>query len=91
MSSPFFGLDVWRLRLCARSATARTRRPTNVANANTPGYSRQRVRAGESPPYTFPAFNRTGLPGQIGSGVTVASISRYGTPSWTCRLRRSCL
>jgi flagellar hook-associated protein 1 FlgK len=30
----------------------------------------------EAPPYTYPSFNRSGLPGQIGSGVTVAAITR---------------
>ena len=48
----------------------------NTANANTPGYSRQRVSMVESLPYTYPAFNRSGLPGQIGTGVTVATIER---------------
>ena len=75
MSSPFFGLDVGASGLRAAQQQLDTA-AHNVANANTPGYSRQRVRLVESPPYTFPAFNRTGLPGQIGSGVTVASISR---------------
>src|SRR5512146_983116 len=48
----------------------------NTANASTPGYSRQRVGLVESPPYTYPSFNRSGLPGQIGTGVSVATIER---------------
>lgn len=48
----------------------------NIANANTPGFARQRVQLMPSMPYTVPAFNRSGLPGQIGTGVLVASISR---------------
>jgi flagellar hook-associated protein 1 len=75
MSSPFFGLDIGASALRAAQQQLDTA-AHNVANANTPGYSRQRVTLVESPPYTFPAFNRSGLPGQIGSGVSVAAISR---------------
>jgi flagellar hook-associated protein 1 FlgK len=48
----------------------------NTANASTEGYSRQRVNLVESAPFTYPAFNRSGLPGQLGTGVTVATIER---------------
>lgn len=48
----------------------------NTANANTDGYSRQEVALVESPPFTYPAFNRSGTPGQLGTGVTVATIQR---------------
>lgn len=41
----------------------------NIANVNTPGYSRQRVNLETTPPIT------TGV-GQIGSGVTVSGIER---------------
>ena len=75
MSSPFFGLDIGVTGLRAAQQMLDTA-AHNVANANTPGYSRQRVRLVESAPYTFPAFNRSGTPGQIGSGVTVQSITR---------------
>jgi len=75
MSSPFFGLDIAATGLRAAQQQLDTA-AHNVANANTPGYSRQSVRLVESAPYTFPAFNRTGLPGQIGTGVTVASVTR---------------
>ena len=75
MSSPFFGLDIGVSGLRAAQQMLDTA-AHNVANANTPGYSRQRVKLIESAPYTFPAFNRSGMPGQIGSGVTVQSITR---------------
>ncbi len=75
MSSPFFGLDIGVTGLRAAQQQLDTA-AHNVANANTPGYSRQRVTLVEAPPYTFPAFNRSGLPGQVGSGVSVASIMR---------------
>jgi flagellar hook-associated protein 1 FlgK len=48
----------------------------NIANASTPGYSRQRAQIVAAPPLGLPAFNRTGLPGQLGTGVTITSISR---------------
>jgi flagellar hook-associated protein 1 FlgK len=48
----------------------------NIANASTPGYSRQRAEIVASPPFSLPAFNRTGLPGQLGTGVTISSIYR---------------
>jgi flagellar hook-associated protein 1 len=75
MSSPFYGLDIGASALRAAQQMLDTA-AHNVANANTPGYSRQVVSLVESPPYTFPAFNRSGLPGQVGSGVTVAAITR---------------
>jgi flagellar hook-associated protein 1 FlgK len=75
MSSPFFGLDIGVSALRAAQQMLDTA-AHNVANANTPGYSRQRVSLVESPPFTYPSFIRTGLPGQIGSGVTVGAITR---------------
>ncbi len=75
MSSPFYGLDIGASALRAAQQMLDTA-AHNVANASTPGYSRQRVSLVASPPYTYPAFNRSGLPGQIGSGVTVAAITR---------------
>jgi len=48
----------------------------NIANASTPGYSRQRAELVAAPPFSYPAFNRSGLPGQLGTGVTISSIDR---------------
>jgi flagellar hook-associated protein 1 FlgK len=75
MSSPFFGLDIGASALRAAQQQLDTA-AHNVANASTPGYSRQVVSLVESPPYTLPSLDRSGLPGQIGSGVTVAAITR---------------
>jgi flagellar hook-associated protein 1 FlgK len=75
MGSPFFGLDIGASALRAAQQQLDTA-AHNVSNANTPGYSRQQVTLVESPPYSLPAFNRTGMPGQVGSGVTVAAITR---------------
>jgi flagellar hook-associated protein 1 len=75
VSSPFFGLDIGASALRSAQQLLDTA-SHNVANANTPGYSRQRVSLVAAPPYTYPAFNRTGLPGQIGAGVNVTAITR---------------
>jgi flagellar hook-associated protein 1 FlgK len=48
----------------------------NIANANTEGYSRQRISLVPGNPYTVPSFNKPLSPGQIGTGVKVADIQR---------------
>lgn len=75
MSSAFFGLNT-ALRGLVASQTMLETAAHNTANASTPGYSRQRAGLVASEPYAYPAFNRSGLPGQIGTGVTVATITR---------------
>ena len=75
MASPFFGLDIGVSGLRAAQQELDTA-AHNAANANTPGYSRQVVNLEESIPWTYPSFTRSGLPGQVGTGVTVASITR---------------
>lgn len=48
----------------------------NVANANTEGYSRQRVTLQTTTPYCTPSFNSAAGPGQFGTGVEVTSVDR---------------
>ena len=48
----------------------------NIANANTEGYSRQRVNISASDPLSFPGAFVTIRPGQVGTGATVTSITR---------------
>jgi flagellar hook-associated protein 1 len=49
----------------------------NIANANTPGYSRQTVNLTERAPLVIPALSSVnGNGGQLGAGVDVSSISR---------------
>lgn len=48
----------------------------NIANANTPGFSHQDVIMVQTDPFTVPAMNRSGLAGQIGTGVNVTEIRR---------------
>ena len=40
----------------------------NIANANTPGFSREDVVLETTDPFTFPSENRSALAGQIGTG-----------------------
>jgi len=47
----------------------------NIANANTPGYTRQRVNMQSSLPVAYPP---PGPPGVIGTGVTATEIQRLG-------------
>jgi flagellar hook-associated protein 1 len=49
----------------------------NIANANTPGYSRQRVVQTDRTPLTIPALSSiTGNGSQVGLGVDITNISR---------------
>ena len=48
----------------------------NIANANTPGYSRQDVMLHTTEPFTFPSMNRSALAGQVGTGVTIDQVRR---------------
>jgi flagellar hook-associated protein FlgK len=49
----------------------------NVANAATPGYSRQTAVFVASDPYSVPALNYNVSAGQVGTGVTVDAIQRF--------------
>ena len=69
MSSLFGILSVARSALQASQLAIQTA-TNNVANAGTPGYSRQRVDLNESLPENLPV-------GQVGTGVTVNGIRRY--------------
>lgn len=75
MRTSFFGLEIGRRAIQAQrvglDVTAH-----NIANANTPGYSRQVARLRTAAPYTVPAFNRPGTVGQMGTGVKVDQIVR---------------
>lgn len=75
MRSTFFGLETARRALMAQQMGLETT-AHNVANANTPGYSRQVVQLEASTPFSPPSWIRPEIPGQIGTGVSVASIQR---------------
>jgi flagellar hook-associated protein 1 FlgK len=75
MTSPFFGLDVATRALRANQVLVNITNQ-NIANANTPGYSRQAAVIKETQPFPIPIFRQSGEPGQIGTGVEVTQIDR---------------
>ncbi|MFJ8246274.1 flagellar hook-associated protein FlgK [Peribacillus asahii] len=75
MVSTFMGLETSKRALSvAQSALYTTGH--NVANANTPGYSRQRVNLSATESFPSPALNSPRIAGQLGTGVEAGSIQR---------------
>jgi flagellar hook-associated protein 1 FlgK len=75
MRSTFFGLEIGRLGLQAHQKQLEIT-SHNMANASTPGYSRQRGEMTTTQPFTYPAFNRVQTAGQVGTGVEVTAVMR---------------
>ena len=75
MSNTFSGLDLGRRALYYFKQGIITA-GHNISNADRDGYSRQRVTASASPPYSAPGLDSSGEAGQIGTGVDIDSISR---------------
>jgi len=75
MTSTFFGIEIARRGLQAHRRSMDTT-GHNIANANTPGYSRQEAVHTASHPHSVPSLNRQMNPGQLGSGVSVDFIRR---------------
>src|SRR5919201_5448868 len=75
MTAPFLGLETG-VRALRAMQTLVDITNNNVANADTPGFSRQSgtVRSTES--YPTPTRNVLGRPGQLGTGVEVAAVTR---------------
>lgn len=73
--STFFGLEIGRLGLQAHQKQLEIT-GHNMANASTPGYSRQRGEMTTTQPFTYPAFNRVQTAGQMGTGVEVTAVMR---------------
>lgn len=74
MSATFFGLDT-ALRGLQAEQTAMDVTSHNIANATTPGYSRQAADLQTTDPFYDPTMLPAGA-GQLGTGVQVASIQR---------------
>lgn len=75
MRTTFAGIEIGRRALQAqRQAIDVTGH--NIANANTPGYSRQVARLTATNPYTVPTFNKPTWAGQMGTGVHTKEIVR---------------
>lgn len=75
MVSTFFGFSI-SLRSLMTAQKGLEVTAHNIANANTPGYSRQRAIIMASNPIMYPGMNRPGVPMQLGTGVDVISIRR---------------
>ncbi len=73
--SSFSGIEIGKRSLMAASQQISTA-GHNITNADTEGYSRQRVHIKSFDPLYRPDLSRAGTPGQIGQGVSVESIER---------------
>lgn len=75
MRSTFTGIET-AMRAINAMQLALDTTTHNITNANTPGYSRQRVDLSASDPYTKPSMWRIPQPIQIGTGVNIDGITR---------------
>ncbi|PWA12627.1 flagellar hook-associated protein FlgK [Pueribacillus theae] len=75
MRSTFMGLETARRGMTVQQYALETT-GNNIANANTPGYSRQRVNFEAAEPYPPLGINRPQVPGQMGTGVKAGSVER---------------
>ncbi|MFC4403529.1 flagellar hook-associated protein FlgK [Gracilibacillus xinjiangensis] len=75
MASTFNGLEVAKRALHAQQSALYTT-GHNISNANTEGYTRQRVNFAQTSPYPPASRNRPEIAGQVGSGVAAGSIER---------------
>ncbi|QQK81580.1 flagellar hook-associated protein FlgK [Salicibibacter cibi] len=75
MTSTFHGLQAAYKGLMGQQSALKTT-GHNIANANTEGYTRQRVNFNASQAYPAPGKNAPSIPGQVGTGVDVENIER---------------
>ncbi|MFE8696496.1 flagellar hook-associated protein FlgK [Cytobacillus sp. FJAT-53684] len=75
MRSTFQGLEIARRGINTQQAALYTT-GHNIANANTPGYTRQRVNFLQTEAFPSVGFNRPQIPGQMGTGVQVGDVQR---------------
>lgn len=75
MHSTFMGLEIGKRGIIAHQTSLNTT-GHNVANLNTEGYSRQRVRLSTVDPLYQPSLERVNTPGQLGQGPQVAQVER---------------
>ena len=75
MRSTFMGLETARRGMFTQQTALHTT-GHNIANANTPGYTRQRINFAQTEPYPSASINRPNIPGQVGTGVKTDAIQR---------------
>lgn len=73
--STFHGLEMARQALFAQQSALYTT-GHNISNANTDGYSRQRVNFETTSPFPSASRNRPEIPGQMGTGVQIDTVQR---------------
>ncbi|WP_019915058.1 flagellar hook-associated protein FlgK [Paenibacillus sp. HW567] len=75
MTSTFHSIETARRSLFTQTAALNTT-GHNIANANTEGYTRQRVNMKAASPIEAYGFSNSTAPGQLGTGVEFTSIER---------------
>ncbi|WP_366160989.1 flagellar hook-associated protein FlgK [Bacillus infantis] len=75
MRSTFMGLETARRGMFTQQSALYVT-GHNIANANTPGFSRQRINFEQTSPYPAASMNRPQIPGQMGTGVEAGSVQR---------------
>ncbi len=75
MASTFMGIEMGKKSLISEQTAMRTA-GHNISNANTEGFSRQRVTRQTEIPLYDPSLNRDQRPGQIGQGVEISKVER---------------
>ncbi|MBS4200397.1 flagellar hook-associated protein FlgK [Bacillus sp. FJAT-49732] len=75
MRSTFMGLETSKRGMYTQQSAIYVT-GHNIANANTPGYTRQRVNFEQTTPYPAASLNRPQIPGQLGTGVKDGTIER---------------
>lgn len=75
MTSTFYGLEIAKRGMFTQQSALSTT-AHNVANANTPGYTRQRVNFVQTEPYPPVSKNSPNIPGQLGTGVEAGTVER---------------
>ena len=74
MGSTFSGIELGKRSIMAQS-DAITTAGHNISNANTEGYSRQRVKIGQFDPLSRADLSRAERAGQLGQGVDLQSVN----------------
>ncbi|NLC76089.1 MAG: flagellar hook-associated protein FlgK, partial [Clostridia bacterium] len=75
MSGTFFGFNTALKSLFAQQKAMNTA-SHNIANASTPGYTRQQAVMAADFAFPVPSMNRPGGAGQVGTGVNVVEMRR---------------
>ncbi len=75
MGSSFAGIELGKRSLMAQTASINTA-GHNISNADTEGYSRQRVNVSAYDPLYRPDLSRAERPGQVGQGIDIQSVER---------------